>query len=61
MRTLRHFPVRFEGLPGRFREPARPVKNPLAEEHASSPLPPVSAEEPIQDWEHLWIDLGGEG
>jgi hypothetical protein len=61
MRTLRLSRFRLDWLRWRILEANTPVKAPLREERASSPLPPVLAEEPIQDWERLWIDLGGEG
>jgi hypothetical protein len=61
MRRLLLARFRFAWLPGRFLEPAKPVKVLFPRDLSSSPLPPAPAEEPLQDWESLWIDLGGEG
>jgi hypothetical protein len=61
MRRPRLSRFRFAWLPDRFREQAKPVKIPLSGELSSSLLTPATTEEPIQDWESLWIDIGGEG
>jgi hypothetical protein len=61
MPTLRLSPFLFAWLPGRLVEAAKRVKAPFREERSSPPLPSTLAEEPVQDWERLWIDLGGEG
>ena len=61
MRLLRHSRFRLDWLPGHFPESTKPVKAPFPEEPTSSSPPPPSAEESVQDWERLWIDLGGEG
>jgi hypothetical protein len=61
MPTLRLSPFLFAWLPGRLGEAAKRAKAPPGEERSLAPLPSTLAEEPIQDWERLWIDLGGEG